>query len=306
MPSAATCCSQLATYGVDTAMSASRRRLPQLAGGHRKPRREHQNVIYRNGAADFELSPTRCSSIDFGAVRRADLHRHGALRAEPSRGATFRALERARAAGLPAIIDIDYRPYSWPSRTWPPKSCLPAPRACDIIVGNDEEFGFMAGGMDKGLALARRPGRGARASSSSTRWATRSLAISRRTGNPHRHLPRHARSSRPARAMASWPGCLLPWRTDRATAEAMLRGSASAAIVVSRARLRAADAESPRNSKPSCACHPGPKWPDRTGDIPMHIASLRQPATRPIVDAGDDPRAAQLFQHRQTEARRGL
>jgi 5-dehydro-2-deoxygluconokinase len=35
--------------------------------------------------------------------------------AEPSRSAAFAGFERARAAGLPLIFDIDYRPYSWPS-----------------------------------------------------------------------------------------------------------------------------------------------------------------------------------------------
>ena len=34
---------------------------------------------------------------------------------QPSRDATFRAFENARAQGIPVIFDIDYRPYSWPS-----------------------------------------------------------------------------------------------------------------------------------------------------------------------------------------------
>ena len=37
------------------------------------------------------------------------------LAAEPSRSAAFRAFDLARAAGLPLIFDVDYRPYSWPS-----------------------------------------------------------------------------------------------------------------------------------------------------------------------------------------------
>jgi 5-dehydro-2-deoxygluconokinase len=72
--------------------------------------------------------------------------------AEPSRSASFRAFELARAAGLPIIFDIDYRPYSWPSPQVAEEVLSRAGSLADVIVGNDEEFGFMAGGIDKGLA----------------------------------------------------------------------------------------------------------------------------------------------------------
>jgi 5-dehydro-2-deoxygluconokinase len=75
--------------------------------------------------------------------------------AEPSRSATFRAFEHARAAGLPVIFDIDYRPYSWPSAQVAAQVLSRAGEESDLIVGNDEEFGFMAGGIEKGLDKAR-------------------------------------------------------------------------------------------------------------------------------------------------------
>lgn len=114
----------------------------------------HQSVIYRNGAADFEMSMADVEAVDysqFGALVTAGT----VFAAEPSRAAAFRAFELARAAGLPIIFDVDYRPYSWPSAQVAEQVLSKAGALSDVIVGNDEEFGFMAGGMDKGLAKAR-------------------------------------------------------------------------------------------------------------------------------------------------------
>jgi 5-dehydro-2-deoxygluconokinase len=77
------------------------------------------------------------------------------LAAEPSRTAAFRAFELARAAGLPLIFDIDYRPYSWPSALMAAHVYSRAAALCDVIVGNDVEFGFMAGQPERGLDKAR-------------------------------------------------------------------------------------------------------------------------------------------------------
>jgi len=60
-----------------------------------------------------------------------------------------------RKAGLPVIFDIDYRPYSWPSPAVASEVLTRAGEESDMIVGNDEEFGFMAGGIEKGLDKAR-------------------------------------------------------------------------------------------------------------------------------------------------------
>jgi 5-dehydro-2-deoxygluconokinase len=75
--------------------------------------------------------------------------------AEPSRSAAFRAFELARAAGLPIIFDVDYRPYSWPSVEVAADVLSRAGALSDVIVGNDDEFGFMAGSKDAGLQKAR-------------------------------------------------------------------------------------------------------------------------------------------------------
>ena len=115
---------------------------------------DHQSVIYRNGAADFEMTVKDVEAVDYGSY--AGLITTGTvLAAEPSRSAAFRAFELARAAGLPLVLDIDYRPYSWPSPEVAAEVYSRAGRLCDVIVGNDVEFGCMAGDYDRGLAKAR-------------------------------------------------------------------------------------------------------------------------------------------------------
>ena len=114
----------------------------------------HRNVIYRNGAADFQMDADDVAAVNydkFGALITAGT----VFAAEPSRSATFDAFARAKAAGLPIIFDVDYRPYSWPSPQVAEDVLSRAAAASDMIVGNDEEFGFMAGGIEKGLAKAR-------------------------------------------------------------------------------------------------------------------------------------------------------
>ncbi len=149
------CINQLTRYGVGTEY------VTPIGGEYRnslavyESRIEgHQSVIYRNGAADFQMDIADVEAVDyarFGALITAGT----VFAAEPSRSATFRAFELAKAAGLPIIFDVDYRPYSWPSAAVAADVLSRAAAECDMIVGNDEEFGFMAGSIDKGLEKAR-------------------------------------------------------------------------------------------------------------------------------------------------------
>ena len=113
-----------------------------------------QNVIYRNGAADFEVKPSEMDEVDYSQFS-ALITAGTVFAGQPSRDATFRAFDNARAQGIPIIFDIDYRPYSWPSPQVASEVLSRAGEESDMIVGNDEEFGFMAGGIDKGLNKAR-------------------------------------------------------------------------------------------------------------------------------------------------------
>lgn len=114
---------------------------------------DHQSVIYRNGAADFQMNEDDVRAVDYS--RYAALITTGTVFAgEPSRSATFTAFDLAKQAGLPVIFDIDFRPYSWTSAEEAASVYSRAASYCDIVIGNDDEFGVMAGGKEKGLEFA--------------------------------------------------------------------------------------------------------------------------------------------------------
>lgn len=115
---------------------------------------DHQSVIYRNGAADFEMSVADVDAVDYGKFG-AFITTGTVFAAEPSRSAAFRSMELAKNCGLPVIFDVDYRPYSWSSAETASLVYSQAAELCDIVVGNDVEFGFMAGNYDHGLEKAR-------------------------------------------------------------------------------------------------------------------------------------------------------
>ncbi|HSO48486.1 MAG TPA: 5-dehydro-2-deoxygluconokinase [Rhizobiaceae bacterium] len=104
-----------------------------------------QSVIYRNDAADFRLSEEQVRSVGF-SLFGALIVTGTALAVEPSRSATFLAMELAREAGRTVIIDIDYRPYSWADAKEAAAINLKAAQLSDIVVGNDVEFAVIAGG----------------------------------------------------------------------------------------------------------------------------------------------------------------
>jgi 5-dehydro-2-deoxygluconokinase len=250
------CTNRLNFYGVETQFVRS-------VGGEARTSlavyesriEEFQNVIYRNGAADFVVTP---EDID-----RVDLSRFGALvtagtvfAAEPSRGATFHAFERARAAGLPIVFDIDYRPYSWPSPEVASDVLSRAGAMSDAVVGNDEEWGFMAGAHDRGLAEARALGGGG--ALAVYKMGERG-AVTFAGGEEIRTGVFPAAPVKPNGAGDSFMAGLLAGLAEgRPLREAIERGSACAAIVV---------------SKPGCA----PAMPD-TAELDAFLARHAQTA----------------------------
>ena len=104
-------------------------------------------VIYRNGAADLTLARADITAAQVG--QSACLIVTGtALAREPSRSAVFEALSAARTAGTVSILDIDYRPYSWQSEAEASAIYGEAAGMCDVVIGNDDEFAVLAGGKD--------------------------------------------------------------------------------------------------------------------------------------------------------------
>ncbi len=145
------CIKQLERYGVDT------RFVTKVGGEFRNSLAVYdlqETVIYRNGAADFQLLEDDIAKPDYDAY--AGLITTGTvLAAEPSRSSAFAAFDKARDARLPLIFDVDYRPYSWTSAEEASDVYSLAAAYCDVIIGNDDEFGFMAGNRDQGLDKAK-------------------------------------------------------------------------------------------------------------------------------------------------------
>lgn len=149
------CLNQLDAYGIE------RQHVRSIAGEYRNSLavsesrvEEHQTVIYRNGAADFQMNREDIETIDFSAYS-ALITTGTVLAAEPSRSAALYAFEQAATSCLPLIFDVDYRPYSWASAQEAAEVYSKAAELCDIIIGNDVEFGFMAGDYERGLDKAR-------------------------------------------------------------------------------------------------------------------------------------------------------
>ncbi len=116
-------------------------------------RAEGRTVIYRNNAADFQLKPLPPATIERA---RTVIVTGTALAAEPSRGAAMAALRGAHTS----VLDLDYRPYSWPPDPEVVRSVYAeAMDVADIVVGNDDEFAQTApdgmSGEDQARALSK-------------------------------------------------------------------------------------------------------------------------------------------------------
>lgn len=114
---------------------------------------DHQSVIYRNNAADFQMNEADVDAVSYNDYA-ALITTGTVLAAQPSRDATLKAFGAAKKAGLPVIFDVDYRPYSWASNEEAADVYSTAAQFCDIVIGNDDEFGVMAGGKELGRAFA--------------------------------------------------------------------------------------------------------------------------------------------------------
>ena len=227
------CINQLTRYGVDST------HVRAVAGEFRNSLavsesrvEDHQTVIYRNGAADFQMNSQDVEAIDysrFGALITTGT----VLAAEPSRSAAFEAFERARDSGLVLIFDIDYRPYSWASAEEAQSVYSRAGELCDIIIGNDVEFGFMAGSYDKGLQKARELAHG---SASIVVYKMGEKGAITITSDEEIHTGIYpVEALKPTGAGDSFlGGFVASLAANYGLKESVLRGSACASIVVSR------------------------------------------------------------------------
>ncbi len=253
------CLKRLEEYGVGTS------HIRKIGGEYRTSLafyesvlEDFQNVLYRNGAADFQVTNEHALGVEY-ANYGAFITSGTAVSAEPSRSAVFAAIEAAKAAGLPVIFDVDYRPYSWPSPEVASEMLTRVADQSDLIVGNDEEFDFMSGAPGAGLAKAESlagPGRiivykmggdGAVTFANGEKIHTGIYSVS-----PVK--PNGAGDSFMAGLLAS-----LANNYDLETA--ILRGSAAAAIVVSNPGCAPPLPDAPTLDA-FIADHPGPTQPE--------------------------------------------
>ncbi|WP_085909799.1 5-dehydro-2-deoxygluconokinase [Kiloniella majae] len=252
---------QLDKYGIE------RRYIRQVGGEFRNSLalaetriEDHQSVIYRNGAADFQMTVDCVEKIDFSPF--AALITTGTVfAAEPSRSAAFHAITLAKRAGLPIIFDVDYRPYSWPSPDIASEVYSKVAALSDIIIGNDEEFDFMAG--DKNLGLEKAQTLAAEANRLIVYKMGEKGAITY-TGAEEIHTGIYpVKALKPTGAGdAFMGGFIAALAQGLPIKECILRGSASAAIVVTRVGCAPA-MPTPQELDEFLQEHPGPKKPEQ-------------------------------------------
>ena len=220
------CLGQLARYGID------RRHVRVVAGEARSSLAvvdtngaATQAVIYRNGAADFALEVGDVEAVSWRGWS-ALVVTGTALAMEPSRSAVFAAMTLAREAGLPVVLDLDYRPYSWGGEA--AEVLGRAAGLSDMIVGNDVEFDVLGAGLEAARALAAE-GRIAIYKMGAEGAVTLTPEGERRSGIFE------TRALKPTGAGDSFlAGLLAALAEGRDLEEAVTRGSAAAAITVSR------------------------------------------------------------------------
>lgn len=118
---------------------------------------DHQTVIYRNGAADFQLSRDHIDQIDWSSYQSLVLT-GTAFSNKQAREHAFYCVDRAKRAGLAIILDIDYRPYSWQGKKEAGEILSALAMMCDVVIGNDIEFSVLSGNQDtedSAIAAAR-------------------------------------------------------------------------------------------------------------------------------------------------------
>ena len=109
-------------------------------------------------APDLEIRP---EELDLEAIREARVFwvTVTGLSQEPSRSATLHALEARAKAGI-TILDLDYRPVFWPSRSEARAQVQRALEHVTVVVGNLDECDTAVGEREPRGAVRALAGRG--------------------------------------------------------------------------------------------------------------------------------------------------
>ena len=189
-----------------------------------------QSIIYRNNASDFQVNAAQVEAVDWSAFG-ALIVTGTSFAFEPSRGAAQLAIARAARAGLATILDADYRPYSWASAEESRAIMRAAAHSVDIVIGNDEDFDVMAGA--RGLSFARELAAETADLVIYKQGARGSISL---TGEESFETPVFpVKALKPTGAGDAFlAGLAVALSQGRPLREALARGSAAAAIVVTR------------------------------------------------------------------------
>lgn len=147
---------QLHSYLIDTSLISFKKDQSRISFAIVESRIEdHQSIIYRNKASDLLMNKEDIENVDFNNFSCL-IFTGTCLASEPSRSAIFLAIQKAKFNHIPIILDIDYRPYTWTSSLEASDVYMRAAKNCDILIGNDDEFGVLANNYDKGMEVAKK------------------------------------------------------------------------------------------------------------------------------------------------------
>jgi 5-dehydro-2-deoxygluconokinase len=145
----------LAAEGVDThRVQRVDGYLPSLAITEINPPNRFPQVFYRHDPVDTRLDAS-AADIDYISMGRLFITNGTSLCASPSRESTYRALERAKAAGARVVFDADYRAMSWRSPDEAGLAVRLALPSIDVLIGNDLELKLAAGASSLEEAVAQ-------------------------------------------------------------------------------------------------------------------------------------------------------
>ena len=146
---------QLHFYKVDTSLITFKKEESRISFAVVESTiKDHQSIIYRNKASDLLMNKEDIECVNFNNFSCL-IFTGTCLASEPSRSAVFYAIEKAKNSNIPIILDIDYRPYTWTSPKEASEVYMSASKSCDILIGNDEEFGVLANNFEKGMKTAK-------------------------------------------------------------------------------------------------------------------------------------------------------
>ena len=110
-------------------------------------------TFYRDNCADRALTIDDVARAPIGDSRVVFVTGTG-LSHDPARDATFGAAASARAAGVPVVVDIDYRPDQWDSATAFSAQLRLLLRSATLAVGTEEELAAASGAADVAAGAA--------------------------------------------------------------------------------------------------------------------------------------------------------